>query len=143
MRYGDEHRALMGLPYVTRTLWVSAFQAYVFNFAASKRIEQSSDDVKVGDLLAVPRKCKTEQDLTKRSKLLVDEGGGGSAFSHSSRDLEKSSQNDDSHDQNRSFDVVEWDGATSPFEDRRLPTLADVVLPLPGVGTRLPGGGGK
>ena len=125
VRYDDPLRALQCVPHHTRSLWVTAFQSYVWNFMATQRIERHGLEPVPGDLItwAEVKVETTDQGAAEEEPTEGAVEGAASCVTTSPPPARQSAPR---------VEVVAWDGvAVHPVLDRA-PTMQEVVLPLPG-----------
>lgn len=106
---GAYHDAIMKIPRNLRTMYVHAYQSYVWNKVASKRIELFGTDIRVGDLVII------EKDEDKQT----DKADG-------------STSDDDFDEDLRSADFIRAKALTEEEVKSGKYTIEDVVLPTPG-----------
>ena len=129
VRYDDPLRALQCVPHHTRSLWVTAFQSYVWNFMATQRIERHGLEPVPGDLI-IWAKAKVEVETSEQVQGAAAEGAAeGAASSVASMPSPSLSPGRQSAPR---VEVVAWDGAAVHPVSGRAPTMQEVVLPLPG-----------
>lgn len=105
---GAYHDAIMKIPRNLRTMYVHAYQSFVWNKVASKRIQLFGTEARVGDLVIIQDEEK--EDIKK----------------------DESSDNDDFDEDLRTSDFIRARALTQEDIDSKKYCIDDVVLPTPG-----------
>lgn len=111
--------ALQSIPRNLRLMYVHAYQSYVWNFAAGKRLELYGSDVVEGDLVMV----NEHKDKTAPTEALDEVDDDGEVIIRPTED-DAATHMDDMFERARALTAEE--AASGRY------TLFDVVLPLPG-----------
>ncbi|KAH3902332.1 probable Multisubstrate pseudouridine synthase 7 [Saccharomycodes ludwigii] len=118
--HADYHNALMKIPRNLRTMYVHAYQSYVWNCAVSERIKKFGLTLVPGDLVLVKENVESNTSTIKRE-------------TNGSLD-----ENDDFEEDLREADFVRAFALSQEDIDSNKYTIEDVVLPTPGFDIKYP-----
>ncbi|KAL3232669.1 Multisubstrate pseudouridine synthase 7 [Nakaseomyces bracarensis] len=104
---GAYHDAIMKIPRNLRTMYVHAYQSFVWNKVASKRIQLFGNEARVGDLVIIQKDDKENEQKDEREE-------------------------DDFDEDLRTSDFIRARALTQEDIDSNKYTIDDVVLPTPG-----------
>ncbi|PKI47166.1 hypothetical protein CRG98_032437 [Punica granatum] len=120
---GNYLQALRAIPRTLRMMYVHSYQSYLWNHAASLRVQKyGSDQVMVGDLVF----CRRE--AAENAGTAIDlECGADNNFVNDSEDLDEASETDVSTEQNVLVKALALEDIASHSY-----TVDDIILPMPG-----------
>lgn len=118
----------------TRTIYVHAYQSFVWNRAVSERIRRFGLKVLLGDLVIEPEQSKIIEEAPNADDLLIEQAGGEIEEIDMPEELDGEEKKESKPIEKKIEDVL----IEVTEENIHKYTLKDVVMPICGYKTRLP-----